>query len=432
MSRTGEMHPDPFSKGTTSRDRLRRWAIRIAVLALLFAGLVGAFHVLAPEPEKELAAFDAARAVPDEDNAALIYAELTQGEEVPPDELAIKLDLLFAIVEDPVSLHESRASQRKLRELEWPQELDDPNANRVAASYPWRSADYPELTRWLARQETRIDRLLEAAHKPACYFPLQSAPGRMGLFDVPLGALRQNVFLLSTAANNDLGEGDVDGALAKWQALMAIGQHLRAQPSQDYLLSGISFEAVALHRFAKFAVEGPATDRHLQELALQCKGPDREWESIRHDINHVRSIFSRLLDDQRSLKVRMHMRYRRILYRDKEWDDSYACELYHRLQSERRGLRILIELRRFKDRTGRWPASLDEIAPSLPPETLVDPASDGPYVYRLSEQGFTLYSVGPNRIDENGRHKSNGPDDWPIWPPRGRMAKAEQKDVNEP
>jgi hypothetical protein len=93
--------------------------------------------------------------------------------------------------------------------------------------------------------------------------------------------------------------------------------------------------------------------------------------------------------------------------------------LYLRLLADRRGLRLLIKLRRFKDRTGRWPESLDSIASSLPPQALLDPISGYPFVYRLSEHGFLLYGIGPNRIDEKGQRRQGGPDDWRIWPPRG-------------
>jgi len=82
---------------------------------------------------------------------------------------------------------------------------------------------------------------------------------------------------------------------------------------------------------------------------------------------------------------------------------------------------------RLRERTGRWPESLDQIVSALSPEILSDPISGGSYVYNLSESGFSLYSIGPNRVDEHGHHKWNGPDDWPIWPPRGRSAEPEQE-----
>lgn len=410
------------------RGRIARWGRRIVVVGLLFGVLFAAFHLLVPTAEEKLAAFDAARAVPDEDNAAIIYEELVRGEELPLSELVVMMASVTATAQGSVSEMEYLGLQRELRELEPSEEGLDPNIIKIGCSRPWRSDEYPQMKQWLDRHGHRIDRLLEAARKSSCCFPLQPAPGRIAMFDVPLGALRQNVNLLVPAANNDLAEGDIEGALAKWRALMAIGRHLRGQPGAYHFLNGIAVEAMALHRINEFVIEGPATDRHLQDLAVQCERPDRECRAIRREINHVRSLFSRLLEERRSLKVRMYMRYRQIRYGERGWSEGRCCDLYHRILSDRRGVRILIELRRFRNRTGRWPESLDSIASALPPGSLIDPINGGPYVYRLSEGGFSLYSTGPNRTDEDGRHKSDGPDDWPIWLPRGRSPESKQQE----
>jgi hypothetical protein len=294
---------------------------------------------------------------------------------------------------------------------------------------PWKSVECPELKQWLDKHRRRVDRLQEAACKPSCYFPVSPTSDHMNLFDVPLGALRQNILLLRYAANNDFGEGDVDGGLAKYDSLLSIARHLRAQAAAHCLSTGIACEAMALHRLAEFVVEGHPADRHLQGLALRCQDLKDEWQSLRRDINHVWDIRSGLLEDRRLLRIRVSILYYRIRHNDRGWLEDRTAELYHRMLSERRGLRILIELRRCKDRTGQWPKSLEEIAPSLPPEALIDPSGNGPYAYRLTERGFSLYSIGSNRLDEKGQNRSSGPDDWPIWPPRGRNPEAKQEDA---
>jgi len=390
----------------------------------LFAGVLAGLHTLSPTPQERLAAFDAAHAVPDEDNAAILYAELLQGEQVPPSELAAALESLADTIRDPVAAREARACETELQELLPPKGID-PNMVWSAALHPWKSVEHPELKSWLDTHRDRIERMLEAAHKPACRFPLSPGPGQMGLFDVSLRAFRQNVLLLCAAAGNDLGEGNVDGALAKWHALMATGRHLRDQPNSSSLLYGVVVEAMALDRFKEFVVEGSATDHQLQDIAGECEKGDRPWESIRHDINRARDLASHVLEDRRSFKFRIYTKYRRICYGERGWFEGRYRESYHRMLSDRRGVRILIELRRFKDRTGRWPESLDWIASSLPAGSLIDPINGRSYVYRLSETDFSLYSTGPNRLDENGRHTSSGPDDWPIWPPKGRNLKQE-------
>jgi hypothetical protein len=91
-------------------------------------------------------------------------------------------------------------------------------------------------------------------------------------------------------------------------------------------------------------------------------------------------------------------------------------DAYSKILALRRGSRLLIALKQYKNEYGTWPPSLDAIKSSVPPETLIDPQNNGSYVYRLTENGFRLYSTGPNGKDENGDYAPNGPDDLSIWP----------------
>jgi hypothetical protein len=72
-------------------------------------------------------------------------------------------------------------------------------------------------------------------------------------------------------------------------------------------------------------------------------------------------------------------------------------------------------LRHYRNKNGHWPQTLDEIKSSLSEEVLTDPQNNGLFVYKLTDDGFTLYSKGKNNIDEAGS-KIDGADDWPIWP----------------
>mgnify|MGYP001602820621 CR=1 FL=1 len=386
-------------------------SVLITAAAMVYLGLSQ------PGIEEHIAAFEAARAVPDEENAAMIYAELLQDPEIPPDNLTAKIDLAAEAIMDPVSLREHRAMSRRLVGLELPEGLLDPNAEAITRLHSWRTADYPELKQWLDKHQNRIDKLQEAAGRPSCYFPLQSTPGRTGLFDVPLSALKQDAFILIRAANNDFGEGNTAAGLAKCQVIVSVGRHLGQQPGAYPLISGIALEAIGIHRLAEFIVTGPATDRDLDALVLVCDDLDSHWQSISRDISRARHMFCHLLGDKRSLGIRIAEWFMRICDRNAAWGRNHVNELYHRLLCERRAHRILIELRHYKNKTGRWPDSLDAIKYSLPAEALIDPQNGCPYVYQTMEDGFRLYSIGPNGRDENGRHKSDGPDDRPIWPP---------------
>ena len=97
--------------------------------------------------------------------------------------------------------------------------------------------------------------------------------------------------------------------------------------------------------------------------------------------------------------------------------DSYMCDV-----ARCRGAQLIIGLRSYKGEHGAWPESLEQIRGLVPAEALVDPMSGGAFAYRLSEEGFKLYSKVPNGIDEDGkrvrpRSQADGePDDVAIWP----------------
>lgn len=118
-------------------------------------------------------------------------------------------------------------------------------------------------------------------------------------------------------------------------------------------------------------------------------------------------------------------------------------DLYLRFMADRNGARLLIALRRYKNKNGQWPENLDGIASLVPAETLVDPINNGSFVYKLTEENFTLYSKGKNNIDENGQRTGRKfdlktkqfvgkeKDDWLIWPPRSRKTKEENTDAEQ-
>ena len=110
-------------------------------------------------------------------------------------------------------------------------------------------------------------------------------------------------------------------------------------------------------------------------------------------------------------------------------EESYYSvhDQYLRNIAEQRGARVIFALRRYKNKTGHWPETLDDIKDLIPDEILVDSINGGSFVYRLTEENFTLYSKGKNNIDEGGeRDKESGADDWLIWPPRTRKSKKEK------
>jgi len=97
-----------------------------------------------------------------------------------------------------------------------------------------------------------------------------------------------------------------------------------------------------------------------------------------------------------------------------------------RMKTGREALLTVLAVKRYEKEKGRYPASLDELVSAgylrkLP----MDPYSDGPLIYRRTDEGFLLYSFGTNLADDGGElglssrgtpkmWMDNG--DWVFWP----------------
>jgi hypothetical protein len=97
-----------------------------------------------------------------------------------------------------------------------------------------------------------------------------------------------------------------------------------------------------------------------------------------------------------------------------------------RLKSGRVALLTVLAVMRYEKEKGRYPVGLEELVESGYLKRLpMDPYSDGPLVYRKTESGFLLYSVGVNLKDDDGEmglssrgtpkmYMDDG--DWVFWP----------------
>lgn len=456
--------------------------------------------------DEEFAALEAKYAIPDSENAAIIYNDLF--DDYDPN--TMRADSL------------------------------DPNIDNLIRREPWSSRDYPEIAKWLKDNQNTIAILLQASKIQNCRFPIYADPANVSL---PAGflsvmrrwALRRWAFLLTIAANNDLGEGRTNEALEKYTAVLQMGNHHCQQPTMINLMVGIAIEALALGRLETFVVTADATEEHLNIIEKALAGIKHDWTTdwpriLDYEKLIPKSEFARYYDVNPRGKIRLsrdplaqlracwkeqlesnqkesqqireyleshvdlnywqkklikaktilywfyipsspqgasklietcYKRYYAMAEPDFDWQKEpkkfYLIslklnyhfisqslvvtetiyyrfhDLYFRTIAEQRGAGVLIALRRYKNKTGQWPQKLDEVKSLAPAEIFVDPINGGSFVYKLTEENFTLYSKGKNNIDENGEYRSNwpekaGPDDWLIWPTKTRKTKNEKAD----
>ena len=393
MSEQRQQNKNPQNpKRPNKRIRLAVTIIVIATIICCVFWKIGLWNL--QSVDEQLAAIEATRAIPDSENAATIYRQLLQ---------------------DPnaTSLLDYR-----------PAFLDDDSDN-LTFRQPWSGKDFPQLGAWLKEQQPVIDRLFKASKFDKCRFPIAIA----ALPD-HLTAMRKWTFLLKRAGNNDIGEGRIDDAIDKWRCLVQIGNHLRQQPLFDAHLVAFAIEAVALNQTVVFLGEGNANERHLCEIETFSLHTEDDWAAVLEEILPAEQVAEQKMKQKFGLVERIKYEFGYGFFASvKDRDLDKIRRQYRALVAISRGVHILVALRRYKNEQGRWPRSLDAIQSQVPARMLIDPFNNSSFVYRLTDDSFSLYSKGKNKIDENGKYKG-GCDDWPIWPPRGRESKSKDGDAD--
>jgi hypothetical protein len=71
---------------------------------------------------------------------------------------------------------------------------------------------------------------------------------------------------------------------------------------------------------------------------------------------------------------------------------------------------VALALRGFCNDQHRYPEQLEELVPKYLAKMPVDQFTGGSPIYRQTEAGYLLYSVGPNTKDEGGRKDGKADD----------------------
>ena len=78
-----------------------------------------------------------------------------------------------------------------------------------------------------------------------------------------------------------------------------------------------------------------------------------------------------------------------------------------RNQVTRRLLMLHLGVRTFQLENRRVPNALTELVPAHLPALPFDPYGNGSFVYRRNAEGFLLYSVGPDGLDDGGKRSAH-------------------------
>ena len=365
-------------KTNTAKHRL--WHLLAALLVVLVAAIVCCFirqrHLWnSTSIDKQLTAIEAAIAIPDVENAAIYYMRFL----TDPNNSSILDDL----------------------------------AGYSPSAYcePWANSEHPELAAELKTQSKFIQTLLNISDMQRARFSIYPNPGSNSW--QMLADMRKLTFILSWAAANDLAVGRIETAFSKYKCQLKLACHLQQQPAMYYRLVGIAIEAAAFGNIKRVVIEDDITPEQLRSLEMileTSQNPDEVDAEIADRVNRL--IRNKELS-QMSIPARLHQWwFGRKELREQERRRQL---IYLRLEASRRAIRIFIALRRYKEKTGTWPETLEQIEPKLPEQMLIDPQNNGPFIYKLAGDDFIFYSKGPNSTDEGGS-KSGSADDWLLWP----------------
>ncbi|MBK9120211.1 MAG: hypothetical protein IPM18_11510 [Phycisphaerales bacterium] len=67
----------------------------------------------------------------------------------------------------------------------------------------------------------------------------------------------------------------------------------------------------------------------------------------------------------------------------------------------------------YRQRYGVYPDSLEALEVG---RFAVDPFTEQPFRYRLTENGFELYALGESGVDHGGEHDPSGKGNLRFWP----------------
>ncbi len=330
-----------------------------AILFLLVLSFVTWRIYFYKSAQEQLAVIDAAHAIPDSENAAIIYHQLFEDY----NESDLKPDFLTAEME------------------------------KITNSKPWTGADYPELAKWFEQKQNIINKLMEVVQFKKCYFPIPDLPDLKSAneilffginFDISfLNIIKQSALFLTRSANNDIAEGRLEEALEKSLCVLRMGKHFKSQPMDTYFLVGTALEGIGSRSIRYIIFNDDVSEAQLKKIETVFEIPD-SFEKQTEEIYAVERLRERISSSNCSLYERFIIwRYNIAAKKDLE-------EIYLRYSTDYRANLVLIALRRHKNRTGRWPENLEQIKSLAPAEAFIDPATGKQLQYENNDDQFSL------------------------------------------
>lgn len=293
----------------TKHSKKQSRSVSIISIIVCF-GLLFLFITQYKTAEQRLAAIDAARTIPDAENAAILYNQLRK------DCNDIDLPFHFVYPSDPARMR------------------------------PWFSKELPEIAKWYEERQEITANLLQINKYEKCWFPILNFTEDFSTIVNRLSMMRKSAVFLLRSANNDIAEDRIEQGLEKYICAIRISRHNRQQPSNTSFITGISFESLALARMRYCILYSDLTEEHLQTIKKALTQSNEEQTQNWENMIEVENLYAKQTPLLDRLKTRLQN------WRNQRSTFNLAHEIHTRLLADRHGNQILILLRNYKDKTG--------------------------------------------------------------------------------
>jgi hypothetical protein len=323
----------------------------------------------------------------------------------------------------------------------------------------------PELRRFLAREETTLKLLRQAAAMPGCYFERDYGRPNVAMPLPELQPLLTGARLLAVDSICQAADGRYRQAIDDIHALFRMAEHVGGDPLLVSMLVAIAMEHLAVDSLQHVLASNRVPDNELADLktfenasyhvllgrglhfeeALRLATFD-DVGSGRIALNQFGAIVSgRNISDwladwffarfypafllrgdlaaQRQFAAELDLAARQPYWQAKDRMKEFDVQLRNKpggiltaflmpslgpvLVAARAGdarrdaARLGLAIYSYRARNGRLPAKLDDLVPEFIAAVPSDPFDGNPMKLRRADRGLTVYSIGPAASDES-------------------------------